>query len=98
MGSIIVVGFFVFVLYSILFMSARNKEKVDKGKVKNYFRLSYRRRFIRTLWTFVLALILLIPLYIFSGFTLKEFTLFSIFIILIFLTELIYSLIRWKAR
>ena len=27
-----------------------NKEKVDKGFELIYYRLSYRRRFIRTLW------------------------------------------------
>lgn len=39
------------------------KEKVDKGFVLCYWKLSYRRKFIRTLFLLPMGIIVLIPFY-----------------------------------
>ena len=69
--------------------------KVDKGFELRYWRLSYRRKFIRTLWMipFLLAAIILIfvsPLKIVYAVAV------SIILLVIFLIRLIYTYKKWK--
>ena len=69
--------------------------KTDKGFELNYWKLSYRRKFIRTLWVtpFMLAVIV-------SSFVLTDNKIIQIAITLglpiIFFSQLLYTYRKWK--
>jgi hypothetical protein len=69
--------------------------KVDKGFELRYWRLSYRRKFIRTLWMipFLLAAIILIFV---SPLKIVYAVVVSIILLVIFLIQLIYTYKKWK--
>lgn len=70
------------------------KRNIDKGFVLSYFKLSYRRKFIRTLWT--------IPVLIFTLFLLKIngaygkfFPVITLVLIVMLICQLIYNYKKW---
>jgi len=69
--------------------------KVDKGFELMYWRLSYRRKFIRTLWMtpFLLGAIILIFV---SSLDIVYDVVISIILLAIFLIQLIYNYKKWK--
>ncbi|MBZ4670747.1 MAG: hypothetical protein JG769_1051 [Oscillospiraceae bacterium] len=69
--------------------------KVDKGFELMYWRLSYRRKFIRTLWMtpFLLGTIILIFV---SPLNIVYAVAISIILLVIFLIQLIYNYKKWK--
>jgi membrane protein YdbS with pleckstrin-like domain len=69
--------------------------KVDKGFELMYWRLSYRRKFIRTLWVtpFLLGTIILIFV---SPLNIVYAVAISIILLVIFLIQLIYNYKKWK--
>ncbi|RVT56355.1 hypothetical protein EM808_27750 [Niallia taxi] len=77
-------------------MVFKNKEKKDKGSVFFYYKLSYRRKFIRTLWTFPVVVISLVVIYIFAGLNSNETLIISISFLIIFLIQLFYNYLKWK--
>jgi len=70
--------------------------KIDKGFVWSYWKLSYRRKFIRTLWVIPLLIVLIILLI--TGFNQHSIIsiILSVIAILSFPAQLIYNYIRWK--
>jgi len=74
-------------------------EKVDKGFCLIYWKLSYRRKFIRTLWgtPFVVIAVALI-LYLNPVSALSRFTpgILSIIIVAVHIIQLIYTYRKWK--
>jgi len=71
------------------------KNKVDKGFELIYWNLSYRRKFIRTLWLIPFGILTLIVVWL----KLENFIFNSIittFLIAIFIIQLIYNFIKWK--
>ena len=86
----------VLILSSILSIVFKNKEKKDKGAVFFYYKLSYRRKFIRTLWTFPVVVISLVVIYIFAGLKSNENLIISISFLIIFLIQLFYNYLKWK--
>lgn len=88
-----VVGFGVSGFLSLLY---RNKEKVDNGFAFVYYRLSYRKRMIRTLWNIPIIILALISINIFADLQIHE----NIIVIVIFLSLLLlqlgYNYYKWK--
>lgn len=83
----------IVVIFSIVF---KGKEKKDKGFAYNYFRLSYRRKFIRTFtssWMGVLAIILI---FIFSPYSTPFNVTITILIVLVFVIQAGYNYYMWK--
>ena len=81
------------IVFSFMF---KNAEKKDKGFEIIYFKLSYRRKFFRTLIS--LPLLLLLPL-IFYFETIWSFKVKIIIVtisILIFAIQLLYNFYMWK--
>ena len=71
-------------------------EKVDKGFCLSYFKLSYRRKLIRTLWFTPLCLF-----FLFADSTYMYFTVFSpgemtLFLLFISVLQIIYNYYKWK--
>lgn len=71
------------------------KEKIDKGFSFSYWRLSYRRKFIRTLWFIPLAVLVIILVH--AAYRSYVITLVSgVFILAVILTQAIYNYKKWK--
>ena len=83
----------------VSFISAtiyRNKEKVDKGFVFAYYKLSYRRKLIRTLWSVPLIILCLIIIYKLADWSQIEFILFSGILIIGIVMQFCYVFAKWK--
>jgi len=70
-------------------------EKIDKGFCASYWKLSYRRKFFRTLWMSPFALFfLLFPAnYTFFG---MERNVFIVFILALNILQALYAFYKWK--
>ena len=73
------------------------KNKVDKGFELIYWNLSYRRKFIRTLWFTPLSVLLIIFMFL-TGDKLFINRLMPILLALVYIWQLIYTYIKWKKR
>lgn len=69
--------------------------KVDKGFELVYWRLSYRRKFIRTLWVIPFLLVTIILIFV-SPLNIVYTVAVSIILLVIFLIQLIYNYKKWK--
>ncbi|MED4057384.1 ATPase (plasmid) [Niallia taxi] len=92
----ITVVLIVIIVSSILSVVFKNKEKEDKGSVFFYYKLSYRRKLIRTLWTFPVLVISLVAIYRFAGLNKNENLILTISFLIIFLIQVIYNYLKWK--
>jgi len=68
---------------------------VDKGFQLIYWKLSYRKKFIRTLWMTPFAIIPIALIFLADGRILINAVL-SLLIVVMYLTQLIYTYIKWK--
>ena len=84
-------------------MKKRAKKKIDKGFCFSYWGLSYRRKFIRILWTFPLSFLCLLFLPK-DGFLIGSFHIsriectvaLSIILMVQFIAQGVYTYLRWK--
>lgn len=90
-----IVSLIVIIIFSV---SYRHKSKVDKGPKLNYFSLSYRRKMIRTLMTFPVVILAVIAILLFPNFSIRIEMLFVIFLLLVFVIQLIYNFYMWKKK
>lgn len=72
-----------------------NEEKVDKGFELVYYKLSNRRKFIRTLWMFPWAVLAVWLIYA-RGFPLILVILVGIIIAVTFTMQACYTYRKWK--
>lgn len=86
----------VLIVSSILSIIFKNKEKKDKGAVFFYYKLSFRRKMIRTLWTFPVVVISLVVIYRFAGLNINENLIISFLFLILFLVQFIYNYLKWK--
>jgi len=93
--SIAFILILVFITPLILSIYYREKPKVDKGFKIAYHGLSYRRKFLRDLYSIPFCIIALIIIYSFEGFT-NLFIFFTLFFILLFGIQTTYNYIKWK--
>jgi len=70
-------------------------EKIDKGFCASYWKLSYRRKFIRTLWMspFALFFFLFPANYMFFG---MDRNIFIVFILVLGILQSLYTFYKWK--
>lgn len=88
----IVVALICILIFTFVF---KNSSKVDTGVELNYFKLSYRRKLIRTLINIPIIVLSLIIIYSFSEWSMLAYTLTGLFFVLIFLIQLVYNFIMW---
>ncbi len=71
------------------------KKNNDDFKL-NYWKLSYRQKFIRTLWTspFIAVIIYVLSK---SFDTTEETIILSSLLVIVYITQLIYTYIKWKS-
>ncbi|MFD2655209.1 ATPase [Gracilibacillus thailandensis] len=85
----------VTLIFSLIY---KDKEKQDKGFTFSYFKLSYRRKMIRTLTSSPIIIIAIITIYYFSDWSIPVFITFVIFALLVFGVQLGYNYIMWKKK
>ncbi|MGD6965569.1 ATPase [Rossellomorea vietnamensis] len=90
---VLIVTVFVGVLLPILF---RNKEKVDKGRALVYYKLSYRRKMIRTLTTIPLLIIIILAASYLADLDTVEILLFSSVFVVMTIIQFFYNYFKWK--
>ncbi|HAT4218996.1 hypothetical protein JJB75_14550 [Clostridium perfringens] len=76
-------------------MKIYDEEKVDKGFELIYWRLSYRRRLIRILWTTPVVLFIIFYLVNNLEVSFKD-IIIIVFLILIYLIQFSYNFLKWK--
>lgn len=87
---------FVLVIIVVVFHKKFDtEEKVDKGIELFYWKLSYRRKFIRTLWMFPIFAILIILRHITFQSSIQTFAI-EILIFVLLLAQAIYNYKKWK--
>lgn len=74
----------------------RKKKKKDKGFAFVYYRLSYRRKMTRTLWTLPVVLLILVVFTVFIEIDLREKILVWLFLLTLFFAQLSYNYYKWK--
>ena len=72
------------------------RDKVDKGFVLNYWRLSYQRKFIRTLWMIPVCICAIVLLWIKTSTTYAM--ILTVIIVLIEIIQLAYTFKKWKSE
>lgn len=70
-------------------------QKTDKGFQLNYWKLSYRRRFVRNLWLLPLFVVLTVFMF-WSGDKIFINRIIPILLLAIGVLELIYNYSKWK--
>lgn len=74
----------------------KNKEKVDHGFAFNYFGLSYRRKMIRTLYTFPILMVALVLFYAASPLSLRYLLFLLLITVLGFIIQFLHNYKMWK--
>ncbi len=72
------------------------RDKVDKGFVVNYWRLTYRRKFIRTLWMTPVCICAIVLIWIKSSTT--SAIIWTVILVLLEIIQLIYTFSKWKSE
>ena len=89
----IVAALLVTIILSVIF---RGSDKVDKGFKLNYFKLSYRRKLIRTLISVPVIILALIVIYSYTEWSMATNVLLGLLFFTIYLVQLIYNYFMWK--
>lgn len=72
-------------------------DKIDKGFSLSYWKLSYRRKFIRTLWMLPVCLIALVLIYLLDPAATSVLGILVIALIASVI-QLVYNYVKWKAE
>ncbi|WP_147803951.1 hypothetical protein [Alkalicoccus halolimnae] len=83
----------VLITFAVLF---RNKKKKDKGWVFNYFKLSYRRKLIRTWVSLPFSVAAILLLYFINDWAMQIYILLGVLLMGNFIIQLIYNYVRWN--
>ena len=94
--SLLIAVIVLAIVYSISYFLYRGKEKVDKGMAINYYRLSYRRKLMRTIYSAPLILLGLVFIYYFAEWPTPIFLSFCLFILVGFILQAFYNYYKWK--
>lgn len=91
----VIITILIVVILSIIY---KGKDKVDQGFKFNYYRLSYRRKTIRTLINLPIIVLLIFVMHYFTDWTIGTIVSFGLFFFIIFIAQLIYNYTMWKRR
>lgn len=90
---IIMVSIIAHLILSALY---KDVEKKDKGFVLGYYRLTYRRRLIRSLWGIPFTFLLYLTIYRVGDLTPNELKILRITFLLPLLLDIVHNYIKWK--
>ncbi|EZH65685.1 hypothetical protein DH09_12590 [Bacillaceae bacterium JMAK1] len=91
----LVVGIALLIMTAVTY-AYKDEEKVDKGFTLNYHRLSYRRKFKRTLWMTPVIIFLLVFILRLSIWGVAIDILVISMLIISHVVQLIYTYMKWK--
>ncbi len=75
----------------------KDTEKIDKGFVLNYNKLSYRRKFIWNLvWGIPIIIGASIAIYLVTNLSTAEYIILGMAFLVLFLLEVTYNYVKWK--
>ncbi|MFD1361566.1 ATPase [Lentibacillus salinarum] len=89
----VLITLFVVIILSIIF---KGKDKVDRGFKINYFKLSYRRKMIRTIIFIPINILLLIFIYAYTDWSMLVNVFLGLLLLIAILVQLIYNFNMWK--
>ncbi|MEG0440283.1 MAG: ATPase [Solibacillus sp.] len=89
----IIAAFIVTFIFSKIY---KNKVKVDHGFAFNYFGLSYRRKMIRTLYTFPISIAALVLLFAASLLSFRYLLFLLLITVIGFVIQFLYNYTMWK--
>ncbi|UFT98416.1 hypothetical protein KO561_14590 [Radiobacillus kanasensis] len=84
------------IVHTILSAKYRDVEKVDKGFVLNYHRLTYRRKLIRSLWGIPFVFLIYLAIYWIGYLSSDEYRNIGIIFLLIVVADIAYHYRKWK--
>lgn len=87
------IALLVTIILSIVF---KGSDKVDKGFKINYFKLSYRRKMIRTLTSLPILILAIIVIYFYAEWSMTINILVGLVILIFFFVQFIYNFYMWK--
>lgn len=94
--SIVIALIIVTIFFTVMTFIYKDKEKVDKGFKVNFFRLSYRRRVIRSLSGVLFAILVFFLLYYFEFVPPDAFFIILAIPLIVFALEAGYYYRMWK--
>ncbi|BAC15345.1 hypothetical protein [Oceanobacillus iheyensis HTE831] len=86
----------VTVVHLIMHAKYKNSEKIDKGFVFIYHKLTYRRKFIRSLWNIPIFTLIFLGVYWSTNLTSTEYMIFAMICIFLFLLDFLYTFVKWR--
>ncbi|SDM31201.1 hypothetical protein SAMN05216244_2311 [Sediminibacillus halophilus] len=87
----------ILVINAIIFTTVyKNTEKIDKGFVLIYHKLTYRRKLIRILWGIPIVFLLFLTIYWLGIISSNEYVILGILFILVASIDLAYNYIKWR--
>ncbi|WP_026571982.1 hypothetical protein [Sediminibacillus sp. JSM 1682029] len=81
---------------AILSTKYKNREKIDKGFVLNYHKLTYRRKWIRSVWGVPIVVFVYLVLYWLGSLDSKEYTILGILFGVLVAADIIYNYRKWR--
>lgn len=90
---IILITLFVEIIFWAIY---KNEPKVDKGFVFPYYKLTYRRRMVRTFWSAAVVIVCLIIIYQSAVWSTNVYIIFSSICIIGVAGQFFYNFYKWK--
>ncbi|MCM3781511.1 hypothetical protein M3231_00840 [Neobacillus mesonae] len=91
----VVISVLVSIIFSVIF---KDKSKVDKGFKINYYRLSYRRKMIRTLTSSPILVLAIAVIFLYTDLSMLSKVWIGLFFLLLYLIQFIYNFYMWKKK
>ncbi|MBB4823702.1 phosphoglycerol transferase MdoB-like AlkP superfamily enzyme [Sporosarcina luteola] len=92
---IVTIGLTASLIYSKIY---KEKPKVDKGFELIYFKLSYRRKLIRTFINLPILILLFFVMFRMTDWSMIEITILILFFLITFIGTIVYNFLMWKKK
>lgn len=89
----VIIGLIISIVLSLVFKGA---PKVDKGFAFNYYKLSYRRKFLRSLTTLPITIVFVIIIYLLTDWSMLVNLMLGVILLVLFVGQMIYNYYMWK--
>lgn len=90
-----VVVIIIVIILSIVF---KDRPKTDKGFQLFYFKLSYRRKVIRTLITSPIAIFAIGVIYYYTNLSMPQNIILGLVFFILYTAEVLYNIYMWKTK
>lgn len=84
------------IMHTIMYARSKNTEKVNRGFVFNHYKLTYRRRMIRSLWNIPIFILIYLGIYWITDLNSTEYIILGMMFILLGLLDFLYNFVKWQ--